>query len=200
MRDNGTNTVTNWNYVTLSLIIFATIMALVLYMPGLREIDMNILKTIRKFLSQFPSYIPVFFSNYGGIGNFWWPQITAVSVLVSHRKYLKAFLLCGTISLIGQIILDNTKLTPGHITSMFVVIGAILSFLGIYEVLRDYSLVGSSIPITSFGNALYQAALEGYNKNGFIGIFSNILTTTSSGISSAIFFGFIFSMIGKTRD
>lgn len=114
--------------------------------------------------------------------------------------YLKAFLVCGIISLIGQIILDNTNLTPGHITSLFVVIGAILSFLGIYDVIRDYSLVGSSIPITSFGNALYQAALEGYNTNGFIGIFNNLLSTTSAGISGAVFFGFIFSIIGKIRD
>ena len=68
--------------------------------------------------------------------------------------YLKAFLICGTISLIGQIILDNTKLTPGHITSMFVVVGAVLSFLGLYDILKDYSLVGSSIPITSSGNFL----------------------------------------------
>ena len=102
--------------------------------------------------------------------------------------------------MIGQIILDNTKLTPGHITSMFVCIGALLSFLGIYEKIRAYSLVGSSIPITSFGNALYQAALEGFNQDGFIGMFNNILSTTSAGISSAIFFGFIFSMFFKVRD
>ncbi len=114
--------------------------------------------------------------------------------------YLNAFLVCGIISMIGQIILDNTNLTPGHINSLFVIIGAILSFLGIYDIIRDYSLVGSSLPITSFGNALYQAAIDGYNSNGFIGIFSNILSTTSAGISSAIFFGFIFSFIGKIRD
>ncbi len=114
--------------------------------------------------------------------------------------YLKAFLICGTSSLVGQIILDNTKLTPGHITSMFVVVGAVLSFLGLYDILKDYSLVGSSIPITSFGNALYQAALEVYKSNGFIGILSNVLSTTSTGISAAIFFGFIFSIIGKARD
>lgn len=114
--------------------------------------------------------------------------------------YLNAFLVCGIISMIGQIILDNTKLTPGHITSMFVCIGAILSFLGIYEIIRDYSLVGSSIPITSFGNALYQAALEGFKENGFIGMFNNILSTTSAGISGAIFFGFIFSIFFKARD
>jgi stage V sporulation protein AE len=114
--------------------------------------------------------------------------------------YLKAFLICGTISLIGQIILDNTKLTPGHITSMFVVVGAVLSFLGLYDILKDYSLVGSSIPITSFGNALYQASLEGFKQNGFIGMFDNLLSTTSTGISSAIFFGFIFSIFFKVRD
>lgn len=114
--------------------------------------------------------------------------------------YLNAFIVCGIISMIGQIILDNTNLTPGHITSIFVIIGAILSFLGLYDIIRDYSLVGSSIPITSFGNALYQAALEGYQANGFIGMFDNLLSTTSTGISGAIFFGFIFSLIGKVRD
>ncbi len=114
--------------------------------------------------------------------------------------YLNAFIVCGIISMIGQIILDNTNLTPGHITSIFVIIGAILSFLGLYDIIRDYSLVGSSIPITSFGNALYQAAFEGYQANGFIGMFDNLLSTTSTGISGAIFFGFIFSLIGKVRD
>ncbi|MBE7709222.1 MAG: phosphatase PAP2 family protein [Cyanobacteria bacterium SIG32] len=91
MKENSV--VVNWNYVTLSLIIFALFTVAVLYMPGLREIDTEILKAIRKFLGQFPNYIPVFFSNYGGVGNFWWPQIAAGSVLVSHRKFLKAFLL-----------------------------------------------------------------------------------------------------------
>ena len=114
--------------------------------------------------------------------------------------YINAFIVVGTISMIGQLILDTTNLTPGHITSMFVVIGAILSFLGIYDILRDYSLIGSSIPITSFGNALYQASLEGFKQNGFIGMFDNLLSTTSTGISSAIFFGFFFSMFFKARD
>lgn len=114
--------------------------------------------------------------------------------------YLNAFLVCGIISMLGQIILDNTTLTPGHITSSFVVVGAILSFLGIYDILRDFSLVGSSITITSFGNALYQAAIEGYTNNGFIGMFNNLLSTTSAGISGAIFFGFIFSLFFKVRD
>lgn len=114
--------------------------------------------------------------------------------------YLNAFIVVGIISMIGQIILDNTNLTPGHITSMFVIVGALLSFLGIYDMIRDYSFIGSSIPITSFGNALYQAALEGFKQDGFIGMFNNILSTTSAGISGAIFFGFIFSLFFKARD
>ena len=83
----------NWSYIAFSLVISTTLTLLVLYMPGLREFDMGLLKSIRKFLGQFPSYIPVFFSNYGGVGNFWWPQITAGAVLISHQKYLKTFLL-----------------------------------------------------------------------------------------------------------
>ncbi|MGN0967249.1 MAG: SpoVA/SpoVAEb family sporulation membrane protein [Candidatus Coprovivens sp.] len=114
--------------------------------------------------------------------------------------YINAFLVCGIICLIGQIILDNTNLTPGHITAMFVVIGAVLSFLGVYELIANISLVGSSIPITSFGNALYQASLEGFQQNGIIGMFANLLTTTSAGISSAIFFGFVFSCFFRVRD
>ena len=114
--------------------------------------------------------------------------------------YLNSFIFCGMTCLIGEIILDNTKLTPGHITSLFVLIGALLSFLGLYDSIREYSLVGSSIPITSFGNALYQAAYIGYEEAGFIGMFNNLLSTTSAGITGAVFFGFIFASIFKVRD
>lgn len=93
MKDNSSSVVLNWNYVTLSLIVFVAITLLVLYFPNMRSIDTELLRTIQKFLGQFPSYIPVFFSSYGGIGNFWWPQITAGAVLISHQKYLKTFLL-----------------------------------------------------------------------------------------------------------
>ena len=114
--------------------------------------------------------------------------------------YIKAFIFVGLVSLIGELILDNTKLTPGHITSIFVSIGALLSFFGIYDMFIDFAGIGASIPITSFGNLLYKAALEGYNTYGFIGIFNNILTTTSAGISSAIIFGIIISILFETKD
>ncbi|MBE7702954.1 MAG: phosphatase PAP2 family protein [Cyanobacteria bacterium SIG28] len=108
MKENNSSVVANWNIVTLCLIVVVTLSLLVMYMPGMREIDMEMLKATRKFLGQFPSYIPAFFSNYGGIGNFWWPQITACAVLVSHRKFLKAFLLVfftqGTYFLVDSVI------------------------------------------------------------------------------------------------
>lgn len=93
MKNNDYSVVHNWNYITLSLIVFVSLALLVIYMPGIREFDIAILKSIRKFLAPYPNYIPVFFSNFGGVNNFIWPQITACAVLVSHQKYLKAFLL-----------------------------------------------------------------------------------------------------------
>ncbi len=114
--------------------------------------------------------------------------------------YLKAFVVVGLVCLIAEILLDNTKLTPGHITSLFVITGAFLSFLGVYDIITSYSKVGSTIPITSFGNALYKASLTGFEENGFIGMFSNLLSSTSAGISGSIFFGFIISLIFKIRD
>ena len=74
--------------------------------------------------------------------------------------YIKAFLLVGFISLIGEIILDNTKLTPGHVTSIFVVIGAFLDIFGIYDKIVIYAGAGALIPITSFGHLLIHGAME----------------------------------------
>ena len=113
---------------------------------------------------------------------------------------INSFLLCGFICLIGQVILDNTKLTFGHITSLFVSVGAILSFLGIYDKLISFSKIGSSLPITSFGNLLYKASLDGYYKDGIIGIFQGMFQTTSLGISSAIIFAFFVAIICSSRD
>lgn len=93
MRDKGSGVVANWNYVTISIIILAVLSIMVLYMPGLDEFDRTVLKSIRLALSPFPSYIPVFVSEFGRANQLLWPQIAACSVLVSHGKYLKAFLL-----------------------------------------------------------------------------------------------------------
>lgn len=114
--------------------------------------------------------------------------------------YLNAFIFVGVTCLLGQIILDNTKLTPGHVTSIFVSLGAILSFLGVYKMFLEWAKIGASVPIVSFGNLLYQAALEGYYNNGFLGIFTNMFKTTSGGISEAIVFAFLMTLIFKPKD
>lgn len=83
----------NWNYVITSLVLFAIITLVVLYLPNIREIDSNILHSVRLALSPYPVAIPSYISTFGFANNMLWPQITAGCVLVSHKKYLKAFLL-----------------------------------------------------------------------------------------------------------
>ena len=114
--------------------------------------------------------------------------------------YINAFLLSGFVCLIGQIILDNTKLTPGHITSSFTVIGALLSFLGIYPKLIQYCGAGATVLIMNFGHMLYSSGIEGYNQEGLIGIFTELLCKSSLAIVAAIVFSFVLALIFKPRD
>ena len=102
--------------------------------------------------------------------------------------------------MIAQIIIDNTCLSFGHITSFYVVLGAILGFFDVYDKIKEIAGAGASLPITSFGNLLYHAALDGYMQNGILGIFQNMLTTTSAGITAAIVFAFIMTLVFKPRD
>lgn len=111
-----------------------------------------------------------------------------------------SFFFCGFICLIGQIILDNTKLTPGHITSLFVVFGAFLGMLGLYDKIIDCVGAGANIPIISFGNTLFNGAYIGFKSGGFLGLFETMLGNVSLGITSAIIFSFIFSLFSKVKD
>ena len=114
--------------------------------------------------------------------------------------YVYAFLFCGIVCLISQIILDNTKLTPGHVTSIFVVVGAFLDIFGIYDKIVLYAGAGAIVPITSFGHLLIHGGMQGAMENGFIGLAMGMFNFTASGITSAIFFAFIFSLFFKPRD
>lgn len=114
--------------------------------------------------------------------------------------YVYAFLFVGTLCLVSQLIIDNTNLTFGHVTSMFVVLGAILGFFDVYDKIKDLAGSAASLPITSFGNLLYHAGLDGYLQNGVLGIFQNMLSTTSAGITSAIVFAFLMTLIFKPKD
>ena len=114
--------------------------------------------------------------------------------------YLLSFIFCGTICLIGQILLDKTSLTPGHITTLFVVIGCFLDVFGIYDKFILMFGAGASVPITSFGHLLIHGAMKGALDNGYIGLLSGIFSLTASGISAAIVFSFIFSFFFKPKD
>lgn len=114
--------------------------------------------------------------------------------------YLNAFLFAGIVCLICQVVLDNTKLTPGHITSSVTVIGAILSFLGIYDDIISKCGAGATILISNFGHMLYTAGLSGYEEAGFLGIFSKLLCSSGVAIVGVIVFSFIFTLVFKPKD
>lgn len=114
-------------------------------------------------------------------------------------QFIAAFVVGGLICVIGQLMMDLTPLTPAHILSILVVAGAILDGIGLYEPLIDFAGAGASIPITSFGNALVHGALEEVKQVGLIGVLSGIFQITSAGISAAIIFGFLTSLIFRPK-
>lgn len=115
-------------------------------------------------------------------------------------NYLYAFLFAGFVCMLAQIVLDNTKLTAGHITALLTVVGSFLSFLGIYPKLIDKFGAGAAILISNFGNQLYQSGLEGYKVSGFLGIFTNLLGRSSALIVGAIVFAFTLSIFFKPKS
>lgn len=114
--------------------------------------------------------------------------------------YFNSFIFCGLICAIGQIILDNTKLSAGHITSMFVVIGAALDTFNIYDKIIAHVGAGAMIPITSFGHSLIHGALAEAEKTGIIGIMTGMFDLTATGITAAIVFTFILTLIFKPQN
>jgi len=114
--------------------------------------------------------------------------------------YFNAFLFCGIVCLIGQIILDNTKLTPGHITTIFVVVGAFLDAFNIYDKIVLWAGGGALVPITSFGHLLIHGAMDTVNNFGVMGLFMGMFDLTSSGIVAAIVFSFVLSLIFQPKD
>ena len=113
--------------------------------------------------------------------------------------FVYSFLFCGFVCMIAQLILDNTKLTPGHVTSLFVVIGAALDIFGIYDKIVLYVGAGAIIPITSFGHLLIHGAMDVAGELGPLGLSFGIFNLTSAGISIAITVAFIFSLIFKPK-
>ena len=113
--------------------------------------------------------------------------------------YFYAFLFCGFVCMVSQLILDNTKLTPGHVTSLFVIIGAALDIAGIYDKIVLYAGAGALLPITSFGHLLIHGAMDIANDNGVLGLSLGIFNLTSAGISIAVVAAFVLAIFFKPK-
>lgn len=114
--------------------------------------------------------------------------------------YIKAFIIGGLFCLIGQILIDKTKLTPARILVSYVVIGVILGAIGLYKPIVDFAGAGATVPLTGFGYNLSKGVREAVDKNGFIGIFTGGFEACAGGICAAIIAGLLASLIFKAKD
>lgn len=114
--------------------------------------------------------------------------------------YIKAFIVGGLLCLIGQILIDKTKLTPARILVSYVVIGVFLGAIGVYEPLVEFAGAGATVPLTGFGNNLAKGVKEAVSVSGFIGIFAGGLKATAGGIAVAITAGLLASLLFKAKD
>lgn len=112
---------------------------------------------------------------------------------------LKCFIVAGIICVIGQILIDKTKLTPAKILVIFVTTGAILGGLGIYKYLVEFAGCGATVPLTGFGYNLSKGAIEAVKESGLLGTFTGGVKAAAGGIAAAVFFGYLASLISKPK-
>ena len=113
--------------------------------------------------------------------------------------FLKAFIVGGLICVIGQILIDKTKLTPARILVSYVVAGVILQVFGLYQKLIDFCGAGATVPLSGFGCVLAKGVKKAVEEDGFLGIFTGGLTAGAAGIAAAIIFGLIAAVIFKPK-
>lgn len=114
--------------------------------------------------------------------------------------YIKAFIVGGIICVIGQVLMDKTKLTPARILVLFVTSGVILQGFGFYEKLVKIGGAGATVPLPGFGYALAKGAIKGVKEAGLIGAFTGGITATAGGITAAIVFGYIMSILFNPKS
>ena len=114
-------------------------------------------------------------------------------------EYLKAFLCGGILCVIGQILIDRTKLTPARILVAYVVSGVALGGLGIYRYIADWGGAGATVPLTGFGYALAKGAKKAVAEDGLLGALTGGVTAAAGGITAAIFFGFVVAAVFKSK-
>lgn len=115
-------------------------------------------------------------------------------------EYVKAFLVGGILCLIGQILIDKTKLTPARILVSYVVVGVLLGAVGLYQPLIEFAGAGATVPLTGFGSTLAKGVKESIQEDGFLGIFTGGLKAAAGGITAAILAGLIASVLFKAKD
>lgn len=115
-------------------------------------------------------------------------------------EYLKAFIVGGFLCLIGQILIDKTKLTPARILVAYVVAGVVLGGLQLYPKFVDFAGAGATVPLTGFGNTLAKGVREAVDKDGFLGIFTGGLKAAAGGITAAITAGLLASLLFRPKD
>lgn len=115
-------------------------------------------------------------------------------------SYLKAFIVGGLFCLIGQILIDKTKLTPARILVGYVVCGVLLSAIGVYDKLIEFAGAGASVPLTGFGHSLAKGVREAVDESGILGVLTGGLKATAGGITAAVLLGFLASLIFRTKD
>lgn len=115
-------------------------------------------------------------------------------------EYLRAFLVGGIFCAIGQVLIDYTKLTPARILVLYVVAGVALGSLGWYAPLIEFAGAGATVPLTGFGYLLYTGVREAVDEKGLLGVLTGGLTSSAAGITAAMLFGLLVSLIFKPKD
>lgn len=118
---------------------------------------------------------------------------------VDYLELLRCFAVGGLICVIGQILIDKTKLTPARILVTFVTAGVVLGALGIYRNIIDFAGCGATVPLLGFGANLAKGAIEGVQNDGILGAFTGGVKAAAGGIAAAVFFGYIASLISKPK-
>ena len=114
-------------------------------------------------------------------------------------QYVKCFIVGGLICVIGQILIDKTKLTSARILVLFVTLGVVLTGVGLYKPLVDFAGAGATVPLTGFGSLLAKGTITEISSSGLIGAFTGGTKAAAGGIASAIFFGYIASLVSKPK-
>ena len=114
-------------------------------------------------------------------------------------QLLRCFIVGGLLCVIGQILIDKTKLTPARILVTYVTVGCILGGLGIYKYLVDFAGAGATVPLTGFGYNLSKGVIEAVKEDGIVGAFTGGIKASAGGIAAAVFFGYIASLISKPK-